>query len=153
MSQVQPSPWIAVGDRLPPEHQKVLVLLACPDVAIDAKPTVAHLQIEFRGTASERCDWWAGVPGKWMAIRPGDDWIVTHWSRLPEYDDFHRPTRAAAWDRWTLESPPEQLGNYPRHPFIAYADDDVDCRMCREGRNHWIHNLDPADDRKGEGEG
>lgn len=96
---VQPSPWVPVAERLPPEHVKVLVLLACPDVAIYACPTVARLQIEFRGTPSERADWWAGVPGKWMAIRPAwedEDWIVTHWSPLPEWNDGHGRTRGGS---------------------------------------------------------
>lgn len=101
----QPSPWVPVSERLPPEHQQVLVLIAAPNVAIYAHPTAARLQYEYRGTDRERVDWWAGVPGNWMAIRPGDGWTVTHWARLPEFEDcagepgeFHRSLRAAAWD-------------------------------------------------------
>jgi hypothetical protein len=118
----QPSPWVPVSERLPPEHQPVLVLLADPEVAIYAAPTVARLRIEFRGTPSERLEWWGGIPGKWMPIRmprtadgwgPNqgwgnglDGWRVTHWCRLPEFDDadgepgeFHRGLRRAAWER------------------------------------------------------
>lgn len=111
----QPSPWVSVSERLPPENQAVLVLLANPTVAIDAHPTVARLDHLFRGTQNERLEWWAGVPGNWMPIRmprtsdgwgpdvcggAADGWIVTHWTRLPEIEDFHRPTRAGAWARW-----------------------------------------------------
>lgn len=103
----QPAPWVPVAERLPPEHQQVLVLIAAPDVAIYAHPTCARLQVEFRGTPHERHDWWAGVPGKWMPIRPGDDngWVVTHWARIPEHDEGHGwgATRAAAWERWEAD--------------------------------------------------
>lgn len=97
-----PPPWVPVSERLPPEHQEVLVLIADPSVAIYAHPTVARLQVEFRGAPHERLDWWAGTPGQWVPIRPGSGWSVTHWCRLPEIDhgEWHNPIRAAAWERW-----------------------------------------------------
>lgn len=88
---VQPDPWIAVADRLPPEHQEVLILVADPSVAIYAHPTCARLQVEFRGTPHERNDWWAGVPGNWMRL-PADGWDVTHWTPIP------------AWRKWSESS-------------------------------------------------
>lgn len=90
----QPSHWIPISDRLPPEHQPVLILIADPAAAVDARPTVAHLQIEFRGTPDRRLDWWAGIPGKWMRL-PADGWIVTHWTPMPTWRDGHWLTRGS----------------------------------------------------------
>ena len=89
---VQPDHWIPIADRLPDENQPVLILIADPPVAVYGRPTVAHLQIEFRGTPDRRLDWWAGVPGNWMRL-PADGWIVTHWMPLPTWRDGHWMTR------------------------------------------------------------
>lgn len=89
---VQPDHWVPIDQRLPEQHQPVLILVADPAVAIDARPTVAHLQIEGADTSNRRLDWWAGLPGKWQRL-PSDGWIVTHWMPLPAWRDGHWMTR------------------------------------------------------------
>ena len=82
---VQPGHWIAIADRLPSDHEEVIVLIADPSVAIYAVPTCARRDGPW---------WWSGVPGNWMKL-PDKGWTITHWTPLPTWRDGHWMTRGS----------------------------------------------------------